>query len=430
MNSLTENREPISASPYSDEIDLFELIADLWKEKWIIISTTLIAGIIAVAYALLATPIYQTRSVIKPAELKDLDELNSLSIYSISADEALKEVGARLESYKVRFDFFKENSELFSELKRDNQSLEQAFEQFNAKSVKIIRPDAKNHSGFSDYVGVQVTYPKGIDGVAIVNGFIDYAIADEKQHIQNSLEVLISNRLETLRERLEILRVGYKATTEAEIARLTEQDVLKRSLLNDELEALRLELQERREHRIASLEEAIKIATRLGIKKPTNPTSLGQEISTGSNVIRTEVNNQQAPLYFMGVDALTAERDALLERESDDFTSNRIIEIKKELKLLEANRQIEIYNARENEDLFLAEIAEVRKEISRLKKLKVDMDKLKLVRIDEPSIEPLSPIKPKKKLVVLIGGLVGFMLGGMIALVRIAMRNRKQTGLN
>ena len=60
MNSLTENREPTSASPYSDEIDLFELIADLWKEKWIIISTTLIAGIIAVAYALLATPIYQS----------------------------------------------------------------------------------------------------------------------------------------------------------------------------------------------------------------------------------------------------------------------------------------------------------------------------------------------------------------------------------
>ncbi len=426
MNSLTENREPTSVSSYSDEIDLFELIADLWKEKWIIISTTLIAGIIAVAYALLATPIYQTRSVIKPAELKDLDELNSLSIYSISADEALKEVGARLESYKVRFDFFKENSELFSELKRDNQSLEQTFEQFNAKSVKIIRPDAKNHSGFSDYVGVQVTYPKGIDGVAIVNGFIDYAIADEKQNIQNSLEVLISNRLETLRDRLEILRVGYKASTESEIARLTEKDALKRSLLNDELEALRLELEERREHRIANLEEAIKIATRLGIKKPTNPTSLGQEISTGSNVIRTEVNNQQAPLYFMGVDALTAERDALLERESDDFTSNRIIEIKKELKLLEANRQIEIYNARENEDLFLAEIAEVRKEISRLKKLKVDMDKLKLVRIDEPSIEPLSPIKPKKKLIVLIGGLLGGMLGVMLALIRIVVKRRKQ----
>ncbi|MGV8501972.1 chain-length determining protein, partial [Pseudomonas aeruginosa] len=60
-----------------------------------------------------------------------------------------------------------------------------------------------------------------------------------------------------------------------------------------------------RDSRIQQLNEAIQIATRLGIVKPTTPGALGEVGQDGSrSVFRTEVNNQQIPLYFMGVDAL------------------------------------------------------------------------------------------------------------------------------
>ena len=64
----------------------------------------------------------------------------------------------------------------------------------------------------------------------------------------------------------------------------------------------------------------------------------------------------------MGTEALEAERKALQSRESDDFTEPRIVEINKELQLLENNRTIETLQARENEDLFLAELAMMRAE--------------------------------------------------------------------
>ena len=269
-------------------------------------------------------------------------------------------------------------------------------------------------------------YPKGVDGAVITNGFVEHAIAVEKQRIADSLKVVISNRLEQLTRTMNNARAAYDASKEAEIAQLTEKDVLQKAKLIDELNALREELKIRRQNRIMQLDEAIAIAQALGIKKPATRSSLADEQRRAAgNVIRTEVNNQATPLYFMGADALNAERDSLMARENDDFTSGRIVEINTALKLLEHNRKIEVLQARENEELFLAELADNRKEISRLKNIQVNMDALKLVRIDQTAIEPISPIKPKKSLIVAVGIVLGGMLGVFAALIRSMIRKRK-----
>jgi LPS O-antigen subunit length determinant protein (WzzB/FepE family) len=264
-----------------------------------------------------------------------------------------------------------------------------------------------------------------MDGAQITNGFIDHAIRLEKERIALSLEVVISNQLQRLSRKISTARAGYEASKEAQIAQLTENDALEKVQLLDELEALREELKALRQNRIMQLEEAIAIAKALGIKKPTTPSSLGNTSRSTGNVIRTEVNSHQNPLYFMGTEALNAERDTLLVRKNDEFTSARIVDIKTKLKLLEHNRKVEMLKARENEDLFLSELAENRKEISRLKNLKVDMDKLKIVHIDQVAIEPVSPVKPNKKMIVAVGFVLGGMLGLFIALIRSMIRRRK-----
>lgn len=182
---------------------------------------------------------------------------------------------------------------------------------------------------------------------------------------------------------------------------------------------MRQQLRARRDNRINQLNEAIRIATSLGINKPTTPSSLGAaEITGQGSVIRTEVNNQQIPLYFMGSDALEAERKALLARRSDDFTEPRIAQIARELKLLEHNRQIEVLSSRENEDLFLKDLATWHEEAARLRALQFDTESLKLVSIDQAAVEPSRPIKPKKALIVALALVLGGMLGLFIALVR------------
>ncbi len=417
MNAVTPPQilNPVA----SDEIDLVQLASALWKQKTLIIAVTLVAGLLGLAYAMAATRYYSVQSVLRPAAIKDLDELNHLGIYKLSPKQALAQVGAALDSYENRLAFFRNNQQLFADIAQPGRSLEQTFESFNDEAFKLLQPDPKKAEGTTPYIGLQLGYPEGLDGVQIVNGFVQYAIENVRKEVAEDLETLVGNRLSQLEKKIDAARANYEASKEIKIAKLTEEDALKRAQLSDELAALRQQLRARRENRINQLNEAIRIATSLGISKPTTPSSLGAaEITSQGSVIRTEVNNQQIPLYFMGSEALEAERKALLARRSDDFTEPRIAQIARELKLLEHNRQIEVLKSRENEDLFLKGLAGWREEAARLRALQFDTNTLKLVAIDQRAVEPLRPTKPKKALIVALALMLGGMLGVFVALVR------------
>lgn len=411
----------------SDEIDLAALFRALWKQKLLIVSITLLVGLLAAAYAFLATPEYQVQSVLRPAVIKDLDALNRTGVYELTPEQALQRVGATLESYDSRLEFFRTNQGLFESLRQPNRSLEQTFESFNQQAFKMLLPDPKKTDNLSAYIGIQLAYPEDVNGVALVNGLVEHSVQLERQRIAADLAVVIQNRLNQLELQMAAARASYEASKESRIAKLLEADNLKRAELQDELKALRQQLKTRRDNRVAQLDESIRIAKTLGIVKPTTPSALGEgeRVSQGS-VIRTEVNSQQIPLYFMGSEALEAERNALLQRRSDDFTEPRVAQIAKELQLLANNRQIEVLNKREDEDLFLKNLANWREEAARLRNLDVDVSTLKLATVDQLAMQPIKPIKPKKALILALGLVLGGMLGLFIALLRNMLRSKPE----
>jgi len=408
----------------SDEIDLAALVRALWQQKLLIVLVTTAVTLAAAAYAFLATAQYQVQSILRPAVIKDLDALNRTGVYELTPDQAMQRVGASLESYDSRLEFFRSNQELFEALRQPNRSLEQTFERFNDKAFMMLQPDPKKTNNLSAYVGIQLTYPEDVNGVALVNGLVEHVFQLERERIAADLAVVIQNRLNQLELQISAARASYEATKESQIAKLLEADNLKRAELQDELKALRQQLKTRRDNRITQLDEAIRIAKSLGITKPTTPSALGEgERSGQGSVIRTEVNNQQIPLYFMGAEALEAERNALLQRRSDDFTEPRIAQIAKELQLLANNRQVEVLNKRENEDLFLKKLAVWREEAARLRNLNIDVSGLKLASLDQLATQPIKPVKPKKLLILALGVVLGGMLGLFIALIRNMLRS-------
>ncbi|MFZ3155517.1 Wzz/FepE/Etk N-terminal domain-containing protein [Pseudomonas sp.] len=416
---------PAMQQTSNDEIDLVALFQALWAQKVLIVLVTLLVGMLALAYAFLATPEYQVKSVVRPAAIKDLDALNSTGVYELTPEQAMQRIGASLDSYDSRLEFFRANQGLFEALREPNRSLEQTFERFNNEAFKMLQPDAKKTDNLSAYIGIQLTYPQDVDGVALLNGLVGYVLQHERERIADDLAVMIQNRLNQLDLKMAAARASYEASKESKIAELQEADNLKRAELQDELKALRQQLKTHRDNRIAQLDEAARIAKALDIVKPTTPSALGEvgREAQGS-IIRTEVNNQQIPLYFMGSEALEAERAALRQRRSDDFTEPRIAQIAKELQLLANNRQIETLKKRENEDLFLKDLAVWREEAARLRNLQVDASNLKLVSIDQLAVEPLRPIKPKKALILALGLVLGGMLGLFIALIRNMVRRK------
>ncbi len=238
---------------------------------------------------------------------------------------------------------------------------------------------------------------------------------------------LFKNRLNQLELESIAERAKYEAEKEAQIATLLEADRLKRSTLEDELNALREKIKTQRMNRIQKLSEAIEIAKALKITRPTTPSALGENGKTvQGNTFKTEINNQHIPLYFLGSEALEAERQALLNRRSDDFAEPRIAEIKEKLQLLEHNREVETLNQRENESLFFDGQAATREEITRLHNIQTDLSDMNIVAIDQRAVEPMAQVKPKKSLVVVLSVFLGLFFGVIVVLVRGSFRGREE----
>ncbi|MNQ72473.1 Tyrosine-protein kinase ptk [compost metagenome] len=414
--SLPPHR-PIPVSFNTQQMDLSELFAILLRQKYLIAGIALAATAMAAVYAYTATPQYQTKTLLRPPSIKDLDALNQTGVYTLNPEESLRRVGAALNSYEVRKSYFDKHQEQFSGI--DSGDLTQAFERFNSEAFKLIQPNPKGGDNLTTFVGLEITYPGTVEGHLILNGIVQEAIKSERKQIQDDLNSVIDNSLNTLERKMGIARASYEADKDSTIAKISESDVLKRAQLQDELRAVRTELRDRRESRITQLNESIHIARELGIVKPTTPTAMGQVdgLSQG-NVFRTEVFNEQFPLHFMGTEALGAERNALLARKSDDHASPRISEIKKELQLLDQNRQIELLKSRKNGDLFLTTLVDMRAEKTRLEHISRDLHELALVKVDQQAIKPNKPIKPKKLLILILGIFGGGMLGIFVALIR------------
>ncbi|UBM26564.1 chain-length determining protein [Pseudomonas sp. p1(2021b)] len=408
-----------------DEIDVFALFRSVWRQKLLVGLVAASCGVLAAIYVFSVTPEYEVSTMLRPAAINDLDELNRTKIYSLPPNAALKRVGSALDSYDTRLGYFRSNPSLQAAFMRDGHTLEQAFEDFNSKALKLIQPNPKKIDSLKPFIGLDMRYPEGLDGKSVLNGLVQYAIESERKQISKDLEVLVRNRIKEVDAELEVLHIDYVANKDGRVARLLEADSLKRAKLNDELKALRLQLKIRRENRIAQLSEAISIAHSLGLKRPSTPSIMGQSESSG-NVIRTEVINQQLPLYFMGTEALEAEQRALRKRTSDDFVDSRIAEIRKELSLLENNRNVQILRSRQNEELFLKGIEPLRAERLRLAAISTDMSKLQLVNIDRLAADPVNPVWPKKTLILISGMTFGVFIGILLALVRALLIVRRK----
>lgn len=415
---------PPIPSRAQEEIDLVELFQALWRQKLLIVLIAAVATLLAAAYAFLATPYFKTQSYLRQTDRSSLDQLNETGLFEITPEDALKRVSAGLSSYGNRLEFFRANQALFEGMNTSGGTIEQSFADFNEEAFAMLYPDAKRTDNPTAFVGISLTYPEHMQGVDIVNGFVAYVLEQERAEIREDLQSLIANRLAALDRKMEAARASYEASKQAQIAKLLEEDALKKAELKDEIVALREQLKTQREHRIQRLNEAIAIAESLGIDKPSNPSAMSAVSRSGGPVIRTEITNQEIPLYFMGTEALAAEREALLARTSDDFMEPRIGEIEKELALLEKNREVEILRQREQEDLYLKDLAIWREEAARLSGIKLETDRLRLVRLDQPALQPLAPVKPKKLMIIALGAVLGVMLGVFVALVRCLMTRR------
>ena len=158
--------------------------------------------------------------------------------------------------------------------------------------------------------------------------------------------------------------------------------------IENSIDSKRKIAQQRRFDRIAELQEAIRIAEKLGLNdRADSPAQVFASASTSNT-------SNSTPLYYRGSSALLAELEVLRSRPSDDPF---------------------IEHLRDNEE-----------ELARLQSMSIDATTLNAAKIDQPAFAPTTREKPKRKLIVMLGFVLGGMLGVFAAFFVNFVQNQKQ----
>lgn len=358
-----------SARSQDDEIDLVELAKALWSQKLIIVAVTFLGTAAALAYALLATPVYEAKATVLPPLLSDIALYNSgrteSSLYAsrggsstqsdqpslklFSTDDVYKIFIRNLTSQSLRREFFKEfYLPSLSEEKRSGPQ-DRLWASFN-EAISIAAPEKQRPELF------QVTVKQNVPDLAAswANKFVDKASGTAMRNMQSNVASELNTQIQSIERRIA---------------------------------SLRSTAQQRREDRLAILREALIVANAVGMSSP--------QVTAG----RTS-SNEDLSEFIDG--SLTYMRGAKA--------------IEAEMKVLEA---------RQSDDPFIPELRSLQEQLSFLKTIDTDPDDVSVFTLDSAAEVPETPIKPKKSLIVALGIVLGGMLGVFTALVLVFVRRSK-----
>lgn len=260
-----------------DEIDLFELIEGLWKKKLLIIAVAVVVTGFALAYVLLATPIYEAKVFVQAPSQNDIAQLNygrggksGLELFTI------KDVSGiylrTLQSESLRREFFRKYYIPSLSEERRTGSQDSLYSQF--KSVLTLGMVSKEAP---DRFFVMAQLPDPQQAAEWVTRYVEMAGDHAKS------EIIKDARVEAM---------------------------VKADNLEQMVRASRESARKKREDRVAKLMEALKIARSVGLDKPPI-------ISYGpSSEVFADMGG--ALTYMRGTKALEAEIENLRSRTSDD----------------------------------------------------------------------------------------------------------------
>ncbi|MNJ37821.1 Chain length determinant protein [compost metagenome] len=328
-----------------DEIDLFELLGGLWRQKVLIVLTAAIVTGCAVAYALLATPIYEAKVVVQPPSQSNISQLN----YGRGGDSRLAML-----SVKDVYDVYLRNLQSES-LKRE----------FFRKVYLPSLPEGERQGSQDDlFTRFNRTLTAAVTSKETPTRY--YVMASLPDAEQAAKWVVQYAQMAGDHAKREVIRdVHGDARGKA-------------NNLEQQINVARESARKQREDQIIQLTEALRVAESIGLEKPPIISSnLSSEVSAGM---------EGSLIYMRGSKALRAEIENLRGRSSDDP--------------------------------FIANLRQREEAMTFYRSLQIDPVVIEVYRQDGAIESPDKPVKPKKFMIVVLGGVAGLALGVLCALLR------------
>ncbi|RWU17765.1 hypothetical protein DM813_24060 [Pseudomonas alkylphenolica] len=297
---MRNDRERCSSS---EEVDLVELIEGIWQQKLLILMVTLVVTAVAVAYAMLAKPVYEAKVFLVAPSVSDIAELN----YGRNEETGL-------EPYTVKkvFDVFMQHL--------DGETLRRQFFR------EVFLPSLQQPQGARGALYAAFNSTLDVEQEAGEQGRAFLAIRNSDPEIASEWAAAY------------VSRASDSARAEV-IGSVTKEAQVRASNLQQQIENLRESGLRLRDDKIKRLREALRIAEAIGLD---NPPLINGDIS---REVSTKMDGELT--YMRGTKALKAEISNLEQRKTDDpFIDNlRNLQIRQELfqGLSESTRDVSVY---------------------------------------------------------------------------------------
>ncbi|WP_339670076.1 Wzz/FepE/Etk N-terminal domain-containing protein [Dasania marina] len=349
-----------------DEIDLFEMAVALWCRKGLIVIIAAVTVCLAIVYLVYTPRVYEAKVYLSEVQSADVAILNAANRYMSQPVESSGDSFSASQAIASVT-----NGAAFALLQKNLNSIAIATSYFKQDMEVVYRKLGRDES-VNELVREKFLKSLAVVRPAKDDDFLTVAF-------QYTDPVLTAKWLN-----------GYIKYVDKQ----TKQELLhaardNKSLAIDEyhkqIDSLRSVYAQRLQDRLIRLEEAYNIAKKLGFNKPA-ASNAGNKTLFG--------NLDESLMYVRGYEVLQAELDAL--------------------------------KSRSHRDPFIPEIRPIQERINYLKSISYDENALKIVSVDSWAMEPERSVKPNKILIILLAGLVGGMLGILVALIKWAIDNRKK----
>lgn len=395
-----------------DEIDLRDIALAIYSGwKWIAASI-IFCVFLGASYAfLISTPIYKT-DISYSATPSGLNVLNSMPGTNYSESQAFEEFSQWLSSYENFRAFHETNPDAINSIIKDDLDTDSQVRSFFFNSVSINFPRENEASRT-----ISLQYTEKTDGPQVLNDYFRWTEDMYAQTLADRASRAVDNAIDRNKAKMDAHLRSHQDDIAARIERLQEDDKIRIAELEDRLEAEKQSLISSREERIRVLEHAEQIASRLGIEKPTTPRDLGRQ-TQDRDIIYAEINSQGGlPLYFMGVEALRAEREVVEQNLEKDAKTSEIRNIESQLQQLRNNRTIEAIAERNNQTPFIEEYNNLRSQNEILSASMVSPGEIDIVTAIHWAYQPNGPESPRTSLIIALSLILGGMLGVIMIFV-------------
>lgn len=329
-----------------DEIDLIELCKILFKRKFLIFAIAAFFVMLSVIYSLAVSPVYKAEAFFFPPALSDVQALNVAwfnGLEKVEIGTVYDVFNRNLKSRSLQRNFFENNgvSQQFKVQGVAGNSDEELFQEFS-KVISVGR-DKKN----KDNSSLAIEWGDPVIAAQWANDFASIAERETVKYFYTNLKNAVETRVRD---------IEYTIASKRKIA------------------------QQRREDRIAVLEEATSIAKLLNKNEESERVGVIRSISSQPDYKQEMIVGN---LYDRGSKALLVEADILRKRKGDDA--------------------------------FIPGLRNLQEELDRLHSININQKELKAATVDQSAYPPEQRIKPKRTLIVILGALLGLMVGVLVA---------------